>query len=159
MIVEVMGIGLMLFLVMIPRTLQVGTTWSQELHSLYLSLAKFLFVIGLSLTILPSLLGCKNSMVMFMMDTSFFNFIAKISFCTYLLHLIIMEAWVTGRTYNHYYEIVPQFADYAGILTLSLFCGLIMTLLIEAPFAKLQKLLVNNLKKAISGQNEDKSQS
>jgi hypothetical protein len=85
-----MGIGIMIFLVMIPRTLQVGTTWSQDLHSLYLSLAKFLFVLGLGLTILPSLLGCKKSIIMFMMDTWFFNFIAKISFCTYLVHLIIM---------------------------------------------------------------------
>ena len=84
------GIGIMIFLITIVRTLQVGNEWPQYLHSLYQSLAKLIFVIGLSLTILPSLLGCKDSVIDFVMDTKLFNFIAKISFCTYLIHLTIL---------------------------------------------------------------------
>lgn len=61
-----------------------------------------------------------------------------------------METWITSRTYNHYYETIPMFLDFVSVLVISLFFGLLMTLLIEAPFVKLQKMLVNYLKKTIS---------
>lgn len=100
----------MAFIVFIPRTLQVDITWPQIYHSLYAALTRFLFVFGLALTILPSLLGNKKSIVIFLMDTKIFNFIAKISYCTYLLHLIIIIIYYKGRTYDRYYSAVPIFA-------------------------------------------------
>jgi peptidoglycan/LPS O-acetylase OafA/YrhL len=139
----------MVFLITIVRTLQVGNEWPQYLHSLYQSLAKLIFVMGLSLTILPSLLGCKDSVINFVMDTRLFNFIAKISFCTYLIHLTILEIWVQSRTYSRYYTTIPTFVEFGGILVLSIIAGLIMTFLIELPFSKLQKQLINYVKKTL----------
>ena len=106
---ELLGFAIMLFLIFIPRTLQVGTEWPQELHSLYQATAKVFFVGALSLMLMPSLSGSKQSIVRFLMDTNFFNFIAKISFCTYLIHLTVLNIWLQSRTYDRYYTIVPIF--------------------------------------------------
>ena len=66
---QIVGVGLMLFVVLIPRTLQLDSTaWPQWLHSFYLSTGKVFFVLGMYLTILPSLLDVKN-MTFFLMDT------------------------------------------------------------------------------------------
>ncbi len=66
---QLAGVALMLFIVLIPRTLQLDSTaWPQWLHSLYLSTGKVFFVLGMYLTILPSLLEIKN-MTFFLMDT------------------------------------------------------------------------------------------
>ena len=143
------GIAIVVFLLIIPRTLQVGNVWPQWAHSLYQSLAKIIFVVGLSLAILPSLLGCKDSVIGFLMDTRLFNFIAKISFCTYLIHLTILNIWTQSRTVSRYYKIVPIFMEFMGVLVLSLLAGLVMTFLIEVPFSKLQKQLINFMKKVL----------
>lgn len=139
---------MILFIILIPRSLQVNdpTFWPQSVHSLYQSLGKLLFVMGLSLTILPSLLGSLKSIIYFTMDTKLFNFIGKISFCTYLIHLIVLIVWVQSRTYDRYYTIVPVLAEFGGVLVLALFFGLVMTILVEMPFSKLQKKLVNFIK-------------
>ncbi len=97
-------------------------------------------------TLLPSLVGCKTSIVRLCMDTKLFNFIAKISFCTYLLHYAIIGVWVNSRTYSKYYTNLTVFFEYCGILVVSLLCGLVMTFLIEIPFSKLQKTLISYIK-------------
>jgi hypothetical protein len=59
----------MIFIIFIPRTIQVGIQWPQALHSLYLAFSYFIFVFGAFLTILPSMLSCKHSIMTFLMDT------------------------------------------------------------------------------------------
>eukprot|EP00919_Chromeraceae_sp_WS-2016_P021005 GHVR01049793.1.p1 GENE.GHVR01049793.1~~GHVR01049793.1.p1 ORF type:complete len:114 (-),score=1.00 GHVR01049793.1:1495-1836(-) len=100
---------------------------------------------ALSLTILPSLIGVKNSMVMFTMDTSLFNFIGKISFCTYLVHLIVMTQYIESRTYDVYYSLVSETILFFSFTVLSLFFGFIMTIIIEIPCSKIQKALVSKI--------------
>jgi peptidoglycan/LPS O-acetylase OafA/YrhL len=100
----------------------------------------------LYLTIFPSLIGCKNSVIKFTMDTIFFNFIAKISFCTYLIHLTLVQIWVNSRTYSRYYTNIPIFVEYCGLLIICLVSGLIMTFMIEVPFSKIQKMLIGSIK-------------
>lgn len=148
----------MLFLVLIPRTLQVGMQWSQFEHSLYQATGKFFFVLALYLTILPSLLGCKSSIIRFSLDTEFWNIIAKISFCTYLIHLIIVGIWLYSRTYSRYFTTIPTWAEYSGILVISMTCGLIMTFLIEVPCSKLQKSLMGFVKDKLSNNKSVKNQ-
>ena len=94
------GIIIMIFLIFIVRTLQVDITWPQWIHSLYQAFAKLLFIVALSLTILPSLIGFRHSIINLCMDTKLFNFIAKVSFCTYLIHLTVVYQWLQSRTYD-----------------------------------------------------------
>ena len=66
---------------------------------------------GLSLLILPSLLGI-DSIVKFVLDTKLFNFIAKTSYCTYLVHLIVITYICTNRKIDFYYDLLSSFSTY-----------------------------------------------
>jgi hypothetical protein len=92
------------FIILIPRTIQIGMKWPQLAHSLYLTFSYFIFVFGLSLTILPTILGSRTSIVKLLLDTEIFNFITKISFVTYLIHNSFVKAWYIEQSYNTYYS-------------------------------------------------------
>lgn len=133
---QISGIVLMLFVVLIPRTLQVDLIWPQWLHSFYLSTGKVFFVIGMFLSILPSLLDVPN-MVFFVMDTRFFNFISKISFWTYLIHYMVVLQITYRQRIDFYYTVTDIFPIYIATAAISVFLGFIGTLLVELPFGKM----------------------
>lgn len=92
-VLQLLGICVMLFLILIPRTSQVGYRWSTLINSLYLTFAKLLFVFGVSVLILPALLTNNANCILHMiLDNKLTNFISKISFMVYLIHLnVIMQ--------------------------------------------------------------------
>lgn len=127
---EIVGVLLGCFVCFIPRTAQGFTHyWPQLAHSLYLTYGKTLFVFSLSIIILPSLLGIKT-FVRFIMDTDFFNVIAKISFCTYLIHLTLLMHWFTTRTIDEYWAFLPKYFLFVSHSVGSLILGFLMTILI-----------------------------
>ncbi len=130
------GLALMLFVVLIPRTLQLDVSWPQWLHSLYLSCGKVAFVIGMYLSILPSLLDVPN-FTFLIMDTKLFSFIAKISFWTYLIHYMVVLQITYRQKIDFYYSIGDVIPLYIPTAAISLFLGFIGTLIVEIPFAKM----------------------
>ena len=106
---------------------------------MYLTYGKFGFVFSLSLIILPSLLGIK-SLVAFTLDTKFFNWVAKASFCAYLIHLTLMSASFGSFKIDFYYDFKPLYTMFVSILALSLFSGFLLSLLIEIPCSNLQRM-------------------
>ena len=143
-----MGIGLMALVVFLPRLLQTGHTWPQAAHSIYRTFDKPLFVLGIIFTILPTVLGASHSFFNTLLTSKLFNFIARISFCTYLMHLFPLMQFEVTRNYDLYMSTSDVFVLYTGILVLSLFLGLVLTLTVELPFANLQKHL---MKKVLGG--------
>ena len=133
---QIFGFALMLFIILIPRTLQVGGTWPQFLHSFFLSTGKVFFVLGLYIMILPSLLDVPN-FVFFIMDTRFFNAVSKISFWTYLIHYMIVLQVTYSQKVDFYYAKADILPLYIPIALLSLCFGFIGTILVEVPFAKM----------------------
>ncbi len=138
------GLALMLFVVLIPRTLQLDMAWPQWLHSLYLSSGKVFFVMGMYISILPSLLDVPN-FTFFIMDTKLFNFIAKISFWTYLIHYMVVLQITYRQKTDFYYSVGDVIPLYIPTAAISLFLGFIGTLIVEIPFAKMEKMLLNKL--------------
>jgi hypothetical protein len=57
--IEIIGGIIILINIFITRTLQLHYEWPQILHSLSVSLRVFLFCLGLSIAIIPSLLSLK----------------------------------------------------------------------------------------------------
>ena len=147
-ITEWLGIGLMAFATFITRPVQMGGTWPQSLHSLYYALSKPVFLFGMVLTLLPTVLGVRGSFFDLILTNRCFVFIARISFCTYLVHLIVMEQFFGTRTYDISYNVLDAFMVNMGILVLSLFFGFLLTMMVELPFANLQKHLVGYLLKS-----------
>ena len=82
------------------------------------------------MTILPSCLGISHSFFNLILNAKAFVYIARISFSTYLVHILIIEYFFADRTYDLYYNIPDLFAIYFGLLVLSLFFGFIVTLTI-----------------------------
>jgi peptidoglycan/LPS O-acetylase OafA/YrhL len=143
-VLQLSGLALMLFVVLIPRTLQLNIKWSQGLHSFYLSTGKVFFVMGMYTTILPSLLDIPN-FTFFIMDTKFFNFIAKISFWTYLIHYMVVLQITYRQKIDFYYSVGDILPLYIPTAAISLFLGFLGTLAVEVPFAKMEKMLLNIL--------------
>ncbi len=143
----------MLFLTFIPRPLQTGSKWPQWIHSLYWSLSKPLFVIAVFMTTLPSMLGLRHSFFDLLLNTKLFMFISRISFCTYLAHLMVVYQCIYTQNHDYYYYIQDVFVRYFGVLVICLFFGFLLTLFVEVPFSNLLKLMTKPQKK---GSNEKK---
>lgn len=101
-------------------------------------------MVGVALIIFPSLLGIKG-LVRFTMDTKAFNFIAKISFWTYLIHLTIMYRWITSIKIDFYYAYLPLFTLFVTTAAQSMLLGFTLSVLVELPFAKFQKYLIEGV--------------
>jgi peptidoglycan/LPS O-acetylase OafA/YrhL len=148
--IEALGFFLGLWLVLIPRTAQGPHYWPQLAHSLYLTYGKTLFVLSVALIILPSVLGVP-SFIRTILDTKLFSFVGKASYCTYLIHLIIIMGWVGAFSTNFYFESIVQYQLFCSHTVICVFLGFLLSLLVEIPFSKLQKMLINKM------QNKDKN--
>ena len=95
-----------------------------------MTFSKPLFILGMFLTVLPSMIGFKHSFFNLILNTRLFVFIARISFCTYLLHINFLIYFESDRSYDIYYSIIDQFMIYMGLLVICLFFGAIMTITI-----------------------------
>jgi peptidoglycan/LPS O-acetylase OafA/YrhL len=112
--IEWVGIGIMSFVAFVPRCLQTGCAWPQIVHSFYWGLSKPIFLLGMTMTILPTMVGHSHSFFNLIMTSSAFHFIARISFCTYLVHLMVLYNFIMSRNYNIYYNIIDSFIVYLG---------------------------------------------
>lgn len=135
--IQIIGLLLLLFVIFIPRTLQVHYYWPQVVHSLYLTFGKIIFVIGVSLIATPSLLGIKNDLALFLLDTKLFNFTSKISFWTYLIHYMLILLVCYSQKVDFYYNILDVLSLYLGVVVMSMICGFLGTMIVEVPFAKI----------------------
>ena len=141
---------------MIPRSSQ-GTdnSWSKLSHAFYLTYSKFFFVIATSLVVVPSIL-CRKTVpfVKFVLDTKAFYFIGRLVFWAYLLHLTLTFQYLFTRNNDLYFEIWSAYPIFVSLTSSSIFIGLIFYLLVEAPFSRLQKLLMNLFINEMEKKNE-----
>ncbi len=97
------------------------------------------------MVVIPTILGVKNSFFKLLLDNTLLNFLAKISFCTYLMHLMVIIQYYNSRTYDYYYSLLAAFPLYLGCLVLSCFFGFLLTIFVELPFSVWQKDLLKKL--------------
>lgn len=81
------------------------------------------------------------------MDTKAFNYVAKVSFCTYLVHVTILF-WYYGKLkVDFYFSIGPIYFLFLAMTVYSILVGTVLVYLVEAPFTKLQKLFLGKILK------------
>ena len=119
-------------MLLIPNTGQGSKIWPQFVHSLYLTYSKFIFSFGLSLIILPYLILPQSHQIFirFILDTKIFNFIAKISFWVYLIHVNILLYFYGSRTYDFYYNYLSVYVLFVSFAVISIIIGTIMVYLV-----------------------------
>lgn len=143
---QLLGLLLMIGTIILPHDLQVGNTWPQWGHAMYLSIEKLSFTLGTYLLVLPTMLEVPN-ISFFLLDTKFFNVISKISFWTYLFHFMVVEFVTFGEKVDFYYTPETVIPLYISIALISMFFAFFGTILVEVPFSKLEKMLFSVLMK------------
>ena len=123
-----------------------GYIWPQWLQSLYIVFSKPIFILGLIMTTLPSCLGIGHSFFNLILNAKVLTWIARISFCTYLIHLMVIFRNLYMKVYDIEFNNTYAFVTHFGLLVLSLFFGFIATMIIEVPFANMLKLAFMALK-------------
>lgn len=64
--------------------------WTPAQHHSYTAFAKCAFVVGLALLFLPTMLGNKGDLVGKILGAKIWTPLARVSFCTYLIHFIVI---------------------------------------------------------------------
>lgn len=70
---------------------------------------------------------------------------------------MVIYHFLYTRTYDTYFELIDVFVVSFGVLIISLFFGFCLTMLIEVPFANLQKMMFDSLATGEKGKGESKS--
>ncbi|KAM3134927.1 hypothetical protein pb186bvf_012927 [Paramecium bursaria] len=145
------GFGIVLSLWLGWRPVQISdkfAAWPMWFQNIWHGICRSVFVIGLSIVVIPSIIGMRDIFILFMSQITF-RFMAKISFCGYLLHYIFIIV-VIGL----YYE-SPEFSEitlyqsFFGVTAITIIFGSLMTLFIEIPLSKLEKRLLQNKKNQV----------
>lgn len=150
-IVWFFGLMIILLLTFLPRQVQGSGTeylnWPEWFHVLFRAFQKSLYVVGLTMMIIPILVGEKNLFKRFMSHPILVP-LARLSFSAYLVHLF----WV----YKNYFE-MPfsyHFTFGNGILntlsnaTIAFLVGLLFALLVEVPMANIETTYVSGAKRS-----------
>ena len=92
-----------------------------------------MFLIGVYLCVFAAMFGCKNDPTKFILGHRFFSPLAKVSFCIYLTHFIVIMNGTFGSRMDMYWE--PYTAVYVVISDIfwSICLATVLSLLIESP--------------------------
>lgn len=86
----IVGIGLCEFAIWIIVPFQVGEEWSTVTQAFYNSLNRVVFLLGVYLCVFAAMFGCKNDPSKYILGHRIFSPLAKVSFCIYLVHFIVI---------------------------------------------------------------------
>lgn len=107
-----------------------GSKWPQWVHSLYWTFSKPIFILCLFMAVIPSALGIKRSVFSTILNAKILIFIARISFCTYLVHLMVLYQFIYTQNYDIYFTNGSIFILHFGLVLKSLFFGFMLTIII-----------------------------
>ena len=147
MMFYVVGIGLTQFVIWIIIPFQTGGTWSTTTQAFYNSLNRVIFLIGVYMCVFAAIFGCRNDPSKYILGHRLFGPLAKVSFCVYLVHLIIIISGTYSSKMDLYWE--PYSAVYVVVSDIfwSVICATALSLLIESPTLGLEKIFLRGGKK------------
>ena len=88
-----------------------------------LAFGRILFPFAIFMIALPSILGVRKSFFQTLLEGSFFNFISRISYSTYLIHGLVILYIANIKGYDSYYWISDLFVISMATIALSFFFG------------------------------------
>lgn len=115
--------------------------WSKTSSVLYNTTARPFFVLGLGLAIAPTFVG-RLRVVRGFLAAEMFTVIARLNYMVYMIHCFILF-WILNDTRQAYYvNWVNQWYFSIGCIVLSIIFAVPFTLICEAPFMNIEKLLL-----------------
>jgi len=139
---QLIGWGLILFLIFHVREVQIDpTNWSDFYHATWRAFQSSLFVIALTLIILPGLLG-EDTIIKRFLSHPFLVPLARITFTAYLVHLFwVMRSFYGATTAYHFTHENIMYSAISNILMSFITAGA-LSLLAEIPFANIENLYI-----------------
>jgi peptidoglycan/LPS O-acetylase OafA/YrhL len=109
----VIGIFLCELMIWIIIPFQTGSPWSTTTQAFYNSLNRVVFLIGVYLCIFAAMFGCENDPSKYILGHKMFSPLAKVSFCIYLIHFVVIMGGTFASKMDLYWE--PYSAVYLSI--------------------------------------------
>ena len=99
-------------------------------------------MIGVYLLVFAAMFGCKNDPVKFILGHSFFSPLAKVSFCVYLTHFIVIMNGVYSSKTGLYWQSISVLYHIVTDIFYSVMLALVLSLLVESPTLGLEKIFL-----------------
>jgi len=142
------GVGLILFVIWIVSPLQENPgLWPDSLLYTWAAVCRMLFVIGVAIFVFPSLFG-KNRFFVSMLNNSFFLVLARISYCGYLLQLVVITVASAAWKGSFLVSDLTLFYDWLATMVICVVASIVLILLVELPCANLELILLSKQKVA-----------
>jgi peptidoglycan/LPS O-acetylase OafA/YrhL len=116
------------FVTFFPRMLQLGYDWPQWFHSMCINFGRILYPFSITLILLPTILGIKNSFFTTILDTKFFNFVSRISYGIFLIHGMVIFHINWSNKQDTYLSINNTYVNTLSAIAQSCLLGFITTI-------------------------------
>jgi peptidoglycan/LPS O-acetylase OafA/YrhL len=116
------------------------TNWSLTDNVLFIGFSRFFWGVGLSLILLPMLLGYIPLATWFLSLSIWVPF-ARLTFCTYLIHLHLIFIYYLSQNTAYWFDDLNLVVDFVFITIISFGAAVPLTLLVESPFMAFEKLM------------------
>ena len=141
-VMYLLGIGLVLLMIFInyPIT-NYPDDFSQTFNVMFLVFSRTIFVIGMTLFLLPALMG-HNRPTTWFLSLDFFTPLARLTFGAYLVHPIYIIFHSLNTESGVYVTINQGIVNYIAWSVVAFVTSVIFTLLIETPWMNLEKVFL-----------------
>ena len=141
----ILGVGLISFVIFIQHSAYADIrngfqNWNRAETVLFMGFDKVLYGLGLSLTLMPCLLG-KFPYLIELMGAAMWAPLAKISYCAYLIHILILGTMIFSAEVAWYWSPLDIAIEYIAAVVLSYAAAFVLSLCVEAPFMNIEKVL------------------
>lgn len=116
-------------------------SWSQFENDVYITIGKFIFVLGLSMMLLGWILD-ETSYVRQFLTMKVFNILGKLSFCAYLLHPTIINLVVFVSKAGYYFSHGNCFLSLISDVIITNIFSMIIYVLVEMSMANVETLFL-----------------
>lgn len=129
----IVGMGLINLTIWVIIPFQKYGNWTTTGQAFYNSLNRVAFLAGLTLVTFPAMFGCKNDPVHIILGHKIFSPGAKISFCMYLTHFIVIMMGVFSNRMDLYWQPISSVYLIISDIFWAMVTATFLSLLIESP--------------------------
>ena len=104
---------------------------------LQFGLSRPLFVIGLFMFCIPTLLG-KGIILKYIFDNAFWEISSNFTYATYLLHLIVLKVYMMTITAGYSFSLARSFFIFYAVALVVYILGYVFTVIFESPIVLLE---------------------
>ena len=141
-IMYLIGVGLILLMIFVHYPIMnYPDDFSQTFNVMFLTFSRTIFVIGMTLFLLPALMG-HNRPTAWFLSLDFFTPLARLTFGAYLVHPIYMIFYALDTESGAFVTINQGIVNYIAWVVVAFTTSIIFTLLIETPWMNLEKAFI-----------------